>query len=54
MRVQTELLETEVLWAPTGQVGVVKGLTSEPSAIVEFPDGRRLTIGISRLLAVGS
>jgi hypothetical protein len=41
-------LGAAVRWIPTGDVGVVHGLTVEPSAIVVFPHGRQ-TIGLSKL-----
>lgn len=41
--------EDEVRWTPTGEVGRVIGLTTEPSAIVVFPDTARRTIGLSKL-----
>lgn len=44
-------LDDVVRWVPTGEVGRVIGLTTEPSAIVVFPHGR-MTIGLSRLRRV--
>jgi hypothetical protein len=35
-------LGDEVRWVPTGEIGTVLGLTTEPSAIVVFPHGRAI------------